>query len=134
MKMNKKIAKLFEPLKYCTIGAISTVFNLVLFFIFERLGLHYIAANAISYMLAVLFNYFLNDKLVFKSTTGKRGSIGKFLKFILIRLFNLLADSILFYLCVSVLLLPMGIVRIALTFIEITATYIFRNIFSLSIK
>ena len=122
--MNKKIVKLFEPLKYCAIGAISTVFNLVLFFIFESLGLHYIAANAISYMLAVLFNYFLNDKLVFKSTTGKRGSIGKCLKFILIRLFNLLADSILFYSCVSVLLLPMGIVRIALTFIEITATYI----------
>lgn len=114
-----------ELIKYGFAGGISTIVNLFLFFLMEKAGLYYIFANIISYFIAVILNFFLNERFVFKKKNMIEGmEEGKrFAKFMMLRVANLLADNGLFYLCVSILNMPLYFSRIGLTFIEIVIMY-----------
>lgn len=114
-----------ELIKYGFAGGISTIVNLFLFYLLEKAGLYYIFANIISYFVSVILSFFLNDRFVFKKKNMIEGmEEGKrFIKFMILRAANLLADNGLFYLCVSILNMPLYFSRISLTFIEIVIMY-----------
>lgn len=67
--MGEKIVELF---KYGIYGVITTIINLALFFGLEKIGVYYLAANTLSYIIAVVINYFLNKKYVFKTVNNEK--------------------------------------------------------------
>ncbi len=129
MEMNKTRAlfqAIKEMIKYGCVGILSTAANLAMFWMLESAGLFYIAANAIAYFGAVIINFYLNEWLVFiqDDEKKKKSGNGRLLRFLLIRVISLGADSLLFYLCVDILLLPLYPSRIGLTLVEIIVTYV----------
>ena len=101
-------SQVLEFLRYIFFGVITTALNLFLLKVFIDLNIYYILANTIAYIIAVIFNYILNQKYVFLNS--KKENIiemkSQFTKFFLIRIFSLLIDNGLFYLFVTVFNFP----------------------------
>jgi putative flippase GtrA len=56
--------KLWEPLTYLFFGGLTTLVNIVVYFVFrEVIVLHYMIANAIAWAASVLFAFFTNKAL-----------------------------------------------------------------------
>lgn len=133
--MNKIIKQIFELVKYGFWGGISTISNIFLYYLLSRLGVYYLLANIISYFIAVIFNFSLNKKFVFKQSTviksekdTKSNSDKKqFIQFIAIRLVSLIIENILLYILVSYLNLPDLYCKLGLSAFTILATYFFNK-------
>src|SRR5699024_9793114 len=71
MSMLKRLyQKNEEVINYLIFGGLTTLVNVVVFFVFNSLlGVQYLIANAISIVLSILFAFFTNKKYVFKSET-----------------------------------------------------------------
>ncbi len=71
MSMLKRLyQKNEEVINYLVFGGLTTLVNVVVFFVFNSLlGVQYLIANAISIVLSILFAFFTNKKYVFKSET-----------------------------------------------------------------
>lgn len=126
-KKREWVEKLTGLIKYGLAGGICTVVNLLLFWLLEKAGFHYILANMLSYFAAVMLNYLMNLKFVFvrknaERQDGKRQGGGMF-RFLLVRGANLLVDNGAFYFSVSVMEMPVYCSRFALTFLEMLVTY-----------
>lgn len=52
-----------ELIKYGLCGGLTTAANLFLFYMFTETGVYYIVSNIISYYIAVVLNFLLNDFL-----------------------------------------------------------------------
>lgn len=122
--------KIIEIIKYGFCGFVTTAINLILFWILEKVGLHYLVANVVSYIIAVLINYFLNKKFVFY-TQGKTRceNCYEILKYFGVRLFSLLIDSTLFYIIVDTLKVNVYVGRIALSIAIIMMTFVINKVF-----
>ena len=55
---------------YVVFGVLTTVVNIVVYFVFTRLGVNYLVSNAIAWFLSVLFAYVTNRKWVFESKSS----------------------------------------------------------------
>ena len=120
--------KIIELIKYGFYGVITTVFNLVMFYVIIKLGINYICSNVISYFLAVILSYYFNNKYVFINS-GKGNNKIKFLKFTAVRVLSIFVDSALLYVLVSNMKMNMWWSKIFLTISIIIATYIINKIF-----
>lgn len=58
-------------LSFIVIGSINSVVYYVSYALFVFLGMHYIPANAVGFVLSVLSSYLLNSRLVFKEDGSK---------------------------------------------------------------
>ena len=122
------LSRLLELAKYGFYGGITTIFNLAVFYWMTGCGLNYILSNVLSYALAVILSYFLNERFVFQHQSGG-GRAGKLFKFILIRIVSIGVDSGLLYLCVTVLEGNVMISKLIISACIILATYVFNRRF-----
>ncbi len=101
-----------------------------------KIGVYYIIANTIAYIIAVLINYTFNQKFVFKNSAKSNTKEGKiqFTNYCIVRLISLVIDNLLFYILVSVIGLPLYVSRIFLTFSIILITFIFNKLFIFNFK
>lgn len=124
-------AKFAELIKYGLFGVITTAINLLLFALFKELGMHYLWANTVSYIIAVIINFVFNQRYVFEQT-AKRGSKNywiQFVKFVVLRIVSLGVDNGLFYVLVTIFGWPVYPSRIGLSIVIILVTYIINKIF-----
>lgn len=121
------VQKLLEFIRYGFWGGITTAINLIIFFVLNYLGINYILANAIGFIIAVIVNYILNKKYVFKNDTDNERI--QIVKYMLMRLLSLGIDSILFYLFVSVMSFNVYITRIFLSIVLILAMYLISRVY-----
>ena len=121
--------RILELLSYGIFGAVCICINLLFFALFLQLGMHYLLANTVSYAIAVVLNFLLNQKYVFKDAgqpgMGKR----RFIRFVLVRLLSLAADNALFYLAVEKLCLNRYFSKILITTGMIMATFVINKLF-----
>ena len=96
-----------------------------------KIGVYYIIANTIAYIIAVLINYTFNQKFVFKNSAKSNTKEGKiqFTNYCIVRLISLVIDNLLFYILVS-----LYVSRIFLTFSIILITFIFNKLFIFNFK
>lgn len=128
MIKSNRSKNIVQLLSYSFWGAITTGFNLTLFFLLNFLGVNYILANIVSYIFAVILNYYFNKMFVFeKNSSNKETRV--FIKFIIVRAISLLIDTILFYLLVSFMHLNVNVSRILLSFVIIVATFFVNKVF-----
>lgn len=64
-----------ELISYGFWGVLSTGINLLLMYIFIKLGMQYIIANIVSYVIAVIFSYIFNKNFVFKNQQSADDSV-----------------------------------------------------------
>ena len=126
--------KIVELIKYGFWGGITTCLNLVLFFLLDKLNImHYLLANGIAYVIAVIVNYICNRLFVFNAPNqiakGRREVTAQFLKFFIMRIISLLIDTALFFVVVDLLGIPKLPGRIALSAVIIILTFVFSKLF-----
>ncbi len=66
--MKEKFIKLFEQFfSFGVIGLINTVLNLLIYWGCVAIGLHYLLANAIGFLITVAISYVLNNAFTFRN-------------------------------------------------------------------
>jgi len=66
-----------EVISYLICGVLTTIVDLIIFWICERAGLFVAASNTISYIGATIFAYFVNKIFVFLSNSWKPAVLAK---------------------------------------------------------
>lgn len=120
-----------EIIDYIIFGGLTTLVNIVAFFIFETLlGWPYLIANAIAIVLSILFAYITNKLFVFKTSnmTFNENMI-EFLKFIGFRLISGLADMVAMWLLVDLISIDTNIAKLLTQFIVVVLNYVFSKLF-----
>ena len=108
MKKIKKLIKKFctrEVIFYAIFGVLTTLVNIISFYVLHSIfNIDENLSSNIGIILAVLFAYFTNRKLVFNSQANTfKEKIIEFGKFILGRLFTMIIESVGFYLMFNIL-------------------------------
>lgn len=80
------------------VGALAFLVDAGVLFLLEKVGLHYLAAAAISFIFGLVFNFLLSKKVVFSENTAKMKGAGEFIVFGLIGAVGLLLTEGLMYL------------------------------------
>ena len=84
-----------EVILYGIFGVLTTVVNLVTFFILTHLGLEENLSNILAIITCVLFAYFTNRKLVFNSSAVTfKDNLKEFYKFLLGRAFTMILEIV----------------------------------------
>ena len=129
--MMKLYNKYREIIDYIIFGGLTTLVNIVAFFIFETLlDWPYLMGNAVAIVLSILFAYITNKLFVFRTSnmTFNENMI-EFLKFIGFRLISGLADMVAMWLLVDLISIDTNIAKLLTQFIIVTLNYIFSKLF-----
>lgn len=127
-----------EIVSYVFFGLLTTVVSMGSFYLFnELLGTeyffgdkNYLAANALSWIVAVLFAFVTNKLFVFSSRSWKTKVAGpEFVSFVSARLFSLLVDMGLMYLFVSLLNMHEMLAKFIVQIVIVIINYVFSKLF-----
>ena len=129
--MMKLYNKYSEIIDYIIFGGLTTLVNIVVFYIFDTLlGWPYLIANAVAIVLSILFAYITNKRFVFKtSDMTTKENIVEFLKFIGFRLVSGLADMATMLLLVDLISIDTNIAKLLTQFIVVVLNYVFSKLF-----
>jgi len=139
MENLKELIKKFmtkEVVLYVVFGVLTTIVNIGASYLLEgTFHVNGAIASAVGIILAVLFAYFTNRKMVFNSTaTTFKEKLQEFGKFLLGRAFTMIVEEggvILFY---NILHLPFQPVKLALTIIVVILNFFISKFFAFKNK
>lgn len=116
-----------ETILYLFFGAFTTLVNIVSYLFFTRvISFNFMVANALSWILAVLFAYVTNKFFVFESRKITFIFLMKeFLSFIGFRLLSGLVEMSMLYIMINFLLINDFLTKIITNIIVIILNYIF---------
>jgi len=113
-----------EVIRYGIVGGLNTIFGLSLFWLLESvLGIQYLVANAVTWILSNALVFFANKYIVFKSN-AKDKTLVEMLKFFVFRTAAGLVEMELLYVMVDVVGAPVFLSKCAVTIITIILNYI----------
>jgi putative flippase GtrA len=69
--------------KFGLVGIVNTLISIGCYILFVKLGIHYILANIVSYMIGLLNSYYWNKKWVFNN---RENHLSVFVKFVIVNL------------------------------------------------
>ena len=124
--MRKDIKEFISFIKFGIVGAANTLINWIIFFMLNYMGVYYITANIIAYLIATANSYFWNSKWVFKSK--KQDNLKTQVRFTLLNLIGLVLNSIVLYLLVDLLHLSKMISLIIATAIIMIINYFINKV------
>lgn len=129
--MMKLYNKYREVIDYIIFGGLTTLVNIVAFFIFDTLlSWPYLIANAIAIVVSILFAYFTNKLFVFKTKDlPLKENILEFARFIGFRLLSGVADMVTMWILVDLLTLDTNIAKLLTQFIVVVLNYVFSKLF-----
>ena len=124
-KLTALLKKYKEAISYLFFGVVTTAVSFVLYYALLYLGVHYLWAQAISWIGAVLVAYITNKLWVFESrVTGFLPILRELCSFVLSRLFSFGVETLLLYLMVDVASIGEGIAKIPVAVITVVLNYI----------
>lgn len=120
-----------EMIAYLIVGGLTTLVNIVAYHIFcNKLGVANLVANIIAWILAVIFAYFANDRIVFISEKkGMQEEIIKAGKFFAARIFSLGVDEAGMFLLVDLIFMNNLVAKIIMNVIVVIINYVFSKLF-----
>ncbi|MEG0025700.1 MAG: GtrA family protein [Bacilli bacterium] len=131
-KISKKDNK--EIINYLITGFLTVVVNLIIYYLCTNFFLSHgnqldiQISNVISWIGAVLFAYFANRIIVFKSKTRGKLFFKELYSFFGARIFTLLVEMLLMYLFISLFLLNDFISKVIVQFVVIVLNYVISKI------
>lgn len=131
--IEKIINKLFnrEMISYLIFGVLTTVVNLVVFQLCDAvLGIYYIAANVIAWIIAVIFAYVTNKLFVFESKSWElKPVVREVISFGSARILSLLFETGFIALTVEVMGMPKFISKIIASIFVVIINYVASKLF-----
>lgn len=131
--IEKIINKLFnrEMISYLIFGVLTTVVNLVVFQLCDAvLGIYYIAANVIAWIIAVIFAYVTNKLFVFESKSWElKLVVREVISFGSARILSLLFETGFIALTVEVMGMPKFISKIIASIFVVIINYVASKLF-----
>lgn len=123
MQMNNKLRELFL---YGIFGVLTTLINIVAFYLLaEPLGVNYMAANILAWLIAFVFAFVTNKHYVFGSKDWSRAVwVPEGVQFLTARAFTGLMDCVLMYVFISLLEQDKMLTKIVVNGLVIIANYI----------
>ncbi len=97
MNFRKKIGELYENslLRFLFVGALGTIVNLIIFFIFaDYLKFNHNIASIIAFCVAVTQNYFLNHTWSFRKFVNFQVNLNNYIKYVFVNIFGLIVNLI----------------------------------------
>ncbi|TQX31955.1 GtrA family protein [Clostridioides difficile] len=124
------LKKYKETILYLFFGAFTTLVNIVSYLFFTRvISFNFMVANALAWILAVLFAYVTNKFFVFESkNTNFIFLVKELLTFIGLRFISGLVEMIIMYVMVDLLFINDFLTKIATNIIVIVLNYIFSKL------
>ena len=122
-----KVYKIFteEAMKYIIFGILTTLINILVYYIFSHIGISYLISNSIAFIFSIIFAFVTNKFYVFKcKDIRKEVLIREIYKFILSRLGTFLIDTLLMFIGVRCLRLNDLIVKYMVNIVVIILNYI----------
>lgn len=116
-----------EKVIYIIFGFFTTVVNISSYNILRLFLNNYIICSFISWVLAVIFAYFMNRKYVFKSK--EKNILKELSSFILVRIISLLAELAIMFVFVEFFKIDDRIAKIVVQISSIILNYIFSKIY-----
>lgn len=136
VQLIKKIIDFFmnlmgrEVFMYLLFGGLTTIINIIVYYIGSLAGLTTAVANFIANVISILFAYFTNKKYVFESKAiTKKEKWAEFVKFISARIATFIMDMVLMILLVDVLGWNNLLCKILVNILVIILNYVFSKIF-----
>lgn len=115
-----------ELFLYVVFGTLTTIVNLIVYFVLEFIGVNYIISNILAWFLSVLFAYITNRIWVFES---KSPNILKEMSvFFGGRIFSGAVDTALLYLFIDILCLGNTFSKIVVEIIITILNYVFSKL------
>lgn len=133
--MIKLVKELFNKYKelimYGIMGVLSTIINIVVFTLCEKLfGISALIANIIAWVVAVIFAYITNKLFVFESKSfNKDVLIKEMISFTSARIFSLLLEEVIIYVMIDIMSINSLIVKVFSNIVVIIVNYIFSKLF-----
>ena len=139
MEQFKNLIKKFctrEVIFYAIFGILTTLINVGIFYLLTSiLNFEENLSNIIAIILAVLFAYFTNRKIVFNSTAkGFKENLAEFIKFIIGRAFTMLIETTGFFLLFNIIGIDKLISKIIITVIVIILNFFISKFFAFKNK
>lgn len=127
-QMKDLIQKNKEVIMYLIFGVLTTVVNIVVYYIFnDVLQVHYMISNVIAWILSVLFAYITNRKYVFESNSDS--IITEFTKFVGSRVSTGILDMVMMWLFVDLLHVNSMLSKIISNAFVIISNYVLSRLF-----
>lgn len=135
MELIKNLIKKFctkEIIFYGIFGVLTTLVNIAVFYVLTHfINLEENLSNAIAIVLAVLFAYFTNRKIVFNSTASTlKEKLYEFGKFILGRAFTMIVELVGFFLMFNIMHIQELISKILISIIVIVLNFFISKFFA----
>ncbi len=123
--MKRLLLKYQHLLLYTLFGGLTTAVDLVVYYILYNLfSIHYLVAQTISWVVAVLFAYFTNKRYVFASDAKGHAMLVEMIKFVSGRLFSFGVQTVCLALLVEVAHWNKNIVRLPVLVIVTILNYV----------
>lgn len=127
--MTEKIKEMFikyrELIMYIIFGGLTTVVSFVSYYGFLWMGMHYIAAQVLSWVLAVVFAFVVNKIFVFEDRDNSPAALFRQIwQFVSVRIASGVLETALLWLLVDVLGLGEGIAKIPVAVLTVVINYI----------
>lgn len=128
--MNSKIKMLKELISYGIFGVLTTIINIVVFFLLDKLLIPYTISTVIAWFISVLFAFYTNKKYVFKSSDNSKQALTKEVTaFYSSRILSLLIDLGLMSLLINLLGINNLISKLISNVVVIVVNYILSKLF-----
>ncbi|MCC0749636.1 GtrA family protein [Clostridioides sp. ZZV13-5731] len=116
-----------ETILYLFFGAFTTLVNIVSYLFFTRIiSFNFMVANALAWILAVLFAYVTNKFFVFESKKVEIKFLFKeFLSFVSFRLLSGIIEMVIMYVMIDLLFVNDIIVKVFTNVVVIVLNYLF---------
>lgn len=122
--------KVKEVLWYGFFGVLTTLVNIISFYLLDKTGVNVYLSNLIAWILSVLFAFITNKLFVFDSKSfSPTVLIKEISSFFFFRLLSLGIDMLGMYVCLSMIGLGKMLSKIIMNVIVIVANYIFSKLF-----
>lgn len=116
-------------IRYLFIGGLTTLVNIVVFFILNAMHMPILWANTVAWLVSVIFAFFTNKSVVFQSQyTNRRRFIQELVAFFVLRALSLILDNGIMYLGITVMGLSVLLVKLVSQVVVIVANYVFSKL------
>lgn len=117
-------------LKFAVVGVIATLIDfIVLYLQYHLLGINYLIATAIAFVIATIYNYWASMSYIFKSKYGKDQKTKEFTIFLVLSVIGLGITQVLMILFVEKFQFPVMLSKVFVTAFVMLFNFISRKYF-----
>jgi Predicted membrane protein len=119
-----------EVFNYLIVGGLTFLVSILSYYVLARLlNIEIMTSNVLSWVIAVIFAFFMNKIFVFKSKQKGNKLAKEVIEFVKFRILSLVIELVLIYITVKVLKFDDMIMKIIAQIIVILLNYIFSKFF-----